>query len=91
RGPVYELLSLANEKLWLGHFDLSAGDNLPAFRHAVLLRGVAAPTPEQIEDLVEIAVAECERFYPAFQLVIWGGKPAEEAMATAMIDPIGEA
>jgi hypothetical protein len=24
-------------------------------------------------------------------LVIWGGKPAEEAMATAMIEPIGEA
>ena len=91
RTAVFELLALANEKLWLGHFDLSAGDNLPAFRHAVLLRGVAAPTAEQVEDLVEIAVAECERFYPAFQLVIWGGKPAEEAMATAMIDPIGEA
>ena len=42
-------------------------------------------------DLVDIALSECERFYPAFQLVIWGGKPAEEAMATAMIEPIGEA
>ena len=40
RAAVYELLALANEKLWLGHFDLSAEDNSPAFRHAVLLRGV---------------------------------------------------
>ena len=40
RAAVYELLALANEKLWLGHFDLSADDNSPAFRHAVLLRGV---------------------------------------------------
>ena len=31
---------------------------------------------EQIEDLVEIALSECERFYPAFQLVVWGGKNA---------------
>jgi hypothetical protein len=46
---------------------------------------------EQIEDLVDISVSECERFYPAFQLVIWGGKSAEEAIAAAMIDPIGEA
>ena len=91
RSAVYELLALANEKLWLGHFDLSAEDNSPAFRHAVLLSGVAAASAEQVEDLVDIALSECERFYPAFQLVIWGGKPAEEAMTTAMIEPIGEA
>ncbi len=34
RAAVYELLALANEKLWLGHFDLSVEDNSPAFRHA---------------------------------------------------------
>ena len=40
RGPFYELLALANERLWLGHFDLAAGDTSPAFRYAVLLRGI---------------------------------------------------
>ena len=91
RGVLYELLALANERLWLGHFDLAAGDNSPSFRYAVLMRGLASVGSEQVEDLVDIAVSECERFYPAFQLVVWGGKPADEAMAAAMIDPIGEA
>ena len=91
RAAVYELLALANEKLWLGHFDLSAEDNSPAFRHAILLRGVLAASAEQVEDLVDIALSECELFYPAFQLVIWGGKTSDEAIATAMIEPIGEA
>ena len=91
RGPLYELLALANERLWLGHFDLAAGDTSPAFRYAVLLRGIGSASSEQVEDLVDIALSECERFYPAFQLVIWGGKLPEEAMATAMIEPIGEA
>src|SRR5262249_59029613 len=91
RAPIYELLALANEKLWLGHFDISAEDNSPAFRHAVLLRGVLGASVEQVEDLVDIAVSECERFYPAFQLVVWGGKPPSEAMEMAMIEPIGEA
>jgi hypothetical protein len=91
RAAVFELLALANEKLWLGHFDLSAEDNSPAFRHAVLLRGVGSASSEQVEDLVDIALSECERFYPAFQLVIWGGQTPDEAIATAMIDPIGEA
>jgi hypothetical protein len=91
RAAVYELLALVNEKLWLGHFDLSSEDNSPAFRHAVLLRGLLAASAEQVEDLVDIAVSECERFYPAFQLVVWGGKRAEEAVAAVMIDPVGEA
>ena len=91
RGAVYELLALANERLWLGHFDLSAEDNSPAFRHAVLLRGVPAASAEQVEDLVDIALSECERFYPAFQFVVWGGKSPPQAIASAMIDPVGEA
>ena len=48
---------------------------------------MAGASVEQIEDLVDIAISECERFYPAFQLVVWGGKPADEAIAAAMIEP----
>lgn len=91
RSAVYELLALVNEKLWLGHFDIASDDSSPAFRYAVLLRGAAGASVEQIEDLVDIALSECERFYPAFQLVIWGGKTPEEAITGAMIDPVGEA
>jgi hypothetical protein len=91
RTAVFELLAAVNERLWLGHFDLTVDSQSPAFRQGVLLRGASGASVEQIEDLVDIAVSECERFYPAFQLVVWGGKPAEEAVAAAMIDPIGEA
>ena len=91
RAAAHELIALINEKMWLGHFEIGSEDGSPLFRHTVLLRGHGCASVEQVEDLVDIAVSECERFYPAFQLVIWGGKPPEEAMATAMIEPIGEA
>jgi hypothetical protein len=91
RAAVLELLAAINERLWLGHFDLVTDDQSPAFRQGVLFRGAGGASVEQVEDLVDIAVTECERFYPAFQLVIWGGKQAEEAIAAAMIDPAGEA
>ena len=91
RGAVYELLALANEKLWLGHFDVSAEDRVPVFRHALLLRGVAMASAEQVEDLIVIALAECERFYPAFQLVLSSGESAAQAITAAMTDPVGEA
>lgn len=91
RAAVFELLAVVNERMWLGHFDVAADTQSPCFRHGVLLRGASGACVEQIEDLVDIAVSECERFYPAFQLVVWGGKPAEEAIAAAMLDPMGEA
>ncbi len=91
RAAIHGLLALANEKLWLGHFDLWSEENLPVFRHAVLLREGAGMNGELLEDLVDIAVTECERFYPAFQFVIWGGKSPVEALTAAMLETEGEA
>ena len=61
------------------------------FRHAMPLRGTKGPSQEQLEDLVDTAIAECERFYPAFQYVIWGGRTPEDAVLAAMVDTRGEA
>lgn len=91
RLQVYELLASVNEHLWLGYFGFWQEDGLPMFRHAMPLRGQPGPAIEQMEDLVDTALQECERFYPAFQYVIWGGKTATEAVESAMIDTVGEA
>jgi hypothetical protein len=88
---VHELLAMINEKLWLGHFGMWADEGLPMFRTTLPMRGHPGVTVEQAEDLVETAILECERFYPAFQYVIWGGKTAIEAVEAAMIDTVGEA
>ena len=61
------------------------------FRHTMLTRGWNNVTAEQLEDLVEIAVNECERFYPSFQYVLWAGYNAQQAIEATMLDPIGEA
>ena len=91
RGALYELLSLANEKLWIGHFGMDSDDGMPLFRHAVLLRGAPGVSAESLEDMVDIAITKCERFYPAFQFVLWGGKTPAEALAAAMLECAGEA
>lgn len=91
RGVIYELLALINERTWLGHFGLWEDEGLPMFRYSMPLRGARGPSREQIEDVVDTAIDECERFYPAFQYVIWGGKAPGEAVTAAMIEPVGEA
>lgn len=91
RTRVYPLLAAVNERMWLGHFDLGSEDGMVMFRHALLLRGDQKVTPEQIDDLLDIAQAECNRFYPAFQSVLWGGASITEALEIAMLDTVGEA
>ena len=91
REKLYELLALANDRLWIGHFGIEAEEGVPVFRHSVLLRGASGASAESLEDMVDIAITECERFFPAFQFVLWGGKPPAEALSAAMLDCVGEA
>nr|WP_295745720.1 YbjN domain-containing protein [uncultured Acidocella sp.] len=91
RGALYELLAKANERLWIGHFGMDEETGMPVYRHAMLLRGTPSAASESIEDLIDIAISECERFFPAFQFVIWGGKSADEALEAAMLECVGEA
>jgi hypothetical protein len=91
RAALYELLALANERLWIGHFGMDSEDGMPLFRHSVLLRGARGASAESLEDMMDIAITECERFYPAFQFVLWGGKTPTEALAASMLECAGEA
>jgi hypothetical protein len=91
RRALFELLALANERLWIGHFGMDPDDGMPLFRHSVLLRGAPGASAESLEDMIDIAITECERFYPAFQFVLWGGKTPTEALEAAMLECVGEA
>ena len=91
RARVAMLVAMVNERLIVGHFDLWTNDGLIVYRHALLLRGISSASVEQLEDLVDISLDECERFYPAFQLVVWGGKEPAEAIEAAILETSGEA
>ncbi len=91
RAEVYALLGLVNERLWIGHFDLASDEGLILFRHGLLLSGGARATVGQCENVLKAGVEACERYYPAFQFVLWGGKSAEEAIAASILDVAGEA
>jgi hypothetical protein len=91
RSQVFELLATVNENLWIGHFDLVTEGAAPVFRHTVPLRGAAGASAEQLEDLIDAAVVECERFYPALQMVVWGGRSIVDALTVARMDTIGRA
>ena len=93
RARAHETLSLVNEQLWLGHFELWSSTGVVVFRHAVPVDDDADPplSLPVAATLVDTALDECERFYPVFQFALWGGKSPADAMAAGMIDTQGEA
>ena len=93
RGGVYEAIGLVNEQLWIGHFELWSSSGVLLYRHAAMIDGEDEGTMSlgAAELLVESAIEECERFYPGFQFVLWGGKTPREALAAALIETQGEA
>ncbi|WP_394270166.1 YbjN domain-containing protein [Qipengyuania sp.] len=91
RAAAYELLSMVNEQTWLGHFDMWSSSGVLLYRSGTLLGEGGMLGLGQAQSLVEIAVEECDRFYPAFQFVLWGDKTPAEALDAAMVDAAGEA
>lgn len=88
---VLRLLARTNEALLLGHFDLWPSEGAVMFRHALLLSGNAEPTSAQAERLMTLALENCERYYQAFQFVIWADRSAEEALACSLFETVGHA
>jgi hypothetical protein len=91
RTEVQQLATLVNEQLWVGHFDFWIQDGLVMFRHALVLTGGIEASGQQCEALLGIALDACERYYPAFQFVVWAGKTARDALDAAMFETAGEA
>ncbi len=91
RAALFEVLNAANDKCWAGGFTLWQEQKLMAYRYGLVLTGGEVAGTSQLNQLVHIAVSNCERFYPAFQLVCWGDETPEAAMRIAIDEAYGTA
>jgi hypothetical protein len=91
RPEVQQLISLINEQMWIGHFDLWPQDGLVMYRHALVLAGGVEASSQQCEALLGTALDASERYFPAFQFVVWAGKSAREALDATMFETQGRA
>lgn len=92
------IINKINSSLWLGHFDIrpveeqynNPGNNIPCFRHTSLFRGMTDNSGlSQMEDLIDIALHECERFYPSFKLLAEASHLTKSDMSLALMDVAG--
>ena len=91
RDEATKLLSRINEQMLIGHFDIWLNEGSVLFRQALLLNGGVEPTGEQLECQLSSGLDACERYYQAFQLVVWAGYNAKEALDSALFETQGNA
>ncbi|TNE67737.1 MAG: hypothetical protein EP335_00500 [Alphaproteobacteria bacterium] len=93
RVDIYHTIGLINERMWIGHFEYWAEEDALLYRHASLANDplLGAIGEEHIATMIDTAINECERFYPVFQFVMWGGQSPEGAIEAAMLECAGTA
>lgn len=85
------LVTMVNERLWIGHFDLWTEDQNIVFRNAIILPEDGTLDDVQAQCLIRGASEAIDRFFPAFNYLIWGGKSPEEAMEASLFETAGNA
>lgn len=85
-------LTNVNKDLWMGHFDIPETTKIPSFRHTSLLHGSGGnnSTSELIEDMMDIALVQCERFYPVFHLLANDTHTDDAMLSLALMETAGE-
>lgn len=88
---IFELLNAMNDDCWAGAFTYWAEQKLMVYRYGLVLSGGQVASPEQIDTIITTAVTAAERYYPAIQLAVWGGKSTRDAMQVAIAEAYGRA
>ncbi|CAL1692574.1 hypothetical protein MMB232_02748 [Brevundimonas subvibrioides] len=80
RNAAYELVSMVNQRTWMGHFEVWAEDGEIVFRHSLALPHGERPTLAQAASMIDAAVEASDRYYPAFDFMIRGNKKPQDAI-----------
>ncbi len=88
---AHSALLTLNEHLWMGHFDLPKDTAMPTYRYTVLFRGLNHSTAtETIEDIVDISMAQCERYFPVFSFLSGADLVNDQHLSLALMETAGE-
>lgn len=90
RAELHELLALINEQLWLGNFDIWEADGTILYRNTLLVSGEGL-SEGQCDRLIGHAIETCDRFFPAFQFLIWGNHTPKTVLGVCLFETQGDA
>ncbi len=87
---ISDFLVSINEKLLIGHFEVWTEDSWPVLKQSFPVPSNQSLCRNQLEQATLLALKECEKFYPAFQIFAWDNKDVKSTLQHIMLETQGE-
>ena len=88
---IENILTILNKNLVIGHFILEEQTGKIFLRYSLPLRGAGGATSEQIEDIIDIVIEQCEQAYPVLHSCSIGKDYKNFLSSLYFADAVGEA
>lgn len=86
-----QIINEINYAIWVGHFHISPESMVPCFRHTQLFKGMDFGSgADHLEDLIRIAMQECDFHYPALLMLASEHTHDEDQLAFALMPTQGQ-
>ena len=85
------LINIINRQLCFGHFELWMEDGWIIFRNSIFAKYEKDSLQDQISQIFSLSISECEKYYPAFQFVLFEDINPAKALYLSTFDTIGRA
>lgn len=82
-------LMTINEQTWMGHFEIASDTSMPLYRYTCLINPDDKHSYEQLESIIDIALAQCETNYAAFSLLSTEIAANDETLPLALMQTQG--
>ncbi len=86
---LWEGLNAVNDQCWAGAFSYWDEPKLMVYKYGLLLAGGQMASAEQINTIITTAVLASERYYPAFQLMVYTDRSAKDALQISIAESYG--
>ena len=88
---IYSLISDVNKKANVGFFNYCTELNAILFSYKISIKGQDSISVEQIKNIINIVINECDRFLPVFFVFFYKKQDPIHALDIALLDTVGEA
>ena len=87
---MYSFIVSLNEKLLIGHFEIWTDESWPVLKQSFPIPNNQSLCRSQLEQASILALKECDKFYPAFQIFAWENKDVKSTLQHLMLETEGE-
>ena len=88
---IYSLISDVNKRANVGFFNYCTEHNAIFFSYKISIKGQDFISVEQIKNIINIVIDECDRFFPVFFVFFYKKQDPIHALDIALLDTVGEA